>query len=162
MTQKTTKVSVIGVGTLGTQIATQAACYGYEVKAYDKGPEIFQKVLQKLRKSVKTVKRGPTLPLKKWLEAAQKIEHCKDLAEAVKDTDLIIEACPENLELKRNVFALLDFTAPEMALQATNSSSIPFSRIEGAMKRPDKCLNIHWLWICMDHCSYGAIQILNL
>jgi 3-hydroxybutyryl-CoA dehydrogenase len=143
-TKKIRKVSIIGVGTLGTQIATQAASYGYEVRAYDKDPEMFQKVLQKLHESTKINKRGPILPFEEWVKAAEKVKQCKDLPEALKDTDLVIEACPENLELKRNVFTQIDSLAPENAILATNSSSIPISKIEGATKRPEKCLNMHF------------------
>ena len=59
----------------------------------------------------------------------------KDLSDALKDADLVIEAVPENLELKRKVWGQLDSLA-------TNSSSIPVSRIESATQRLEKCLNI--------------------
>jgi 3-hydroxybutyryl-CoA dehydrogenase len=144
MTQKVSKISVVGVGTLGTQIAVQAASYGYDVKAYDQVPEIFQKTLGKLCESVKTTKRGPILPVEEWVKAAQKVKQCKDLIEALKDADLVIEACPEKLDLKRKIFAQIDFLAPEGAILATNSSSIPISKIESATKRPAKCINMHF------------------
>ena len=144
MAQKIRKVSVIGVGTLGTQIATQGASYGYDIRVYDKDPEIYQKTLRKLRESIKTAKREPTLPFGEWEKAAQKVKQCRDLSGALKDTDLVIEACHEKLDLKRKIFAQIDSLAPEGAILATNSSSIPISKIESATKRPEKCMNMHF------------------
>jgi 3-hydroxybutyryl-CoA dehydrogenase len=71
----------------------------------------------------------------------------KDLVGSLKDADLVIEAVPENLELKRKVWAQLDSLAPKGSILATNSSSIPVSRIESATRRPEKCLNIHFYQI---------------
>ena len=60
------------------------------------------------------------------------------------DADLIIEAVPEKLELKKEVFSQIDKAAPPHAIIATNSSSIPVSRIEDAVERKEKVLNIHF------------------
>jgi 3-hydroxybutyryl-CoA dehydrogenase len=79
-----------------------------------------------------------------WAKATEKVRLEKDIAKAVQGADLVIEAVPEVLELKRKVFAQLDELAPAGALLATNSSSIPVSRIESATKRPGQCLNIHF------------------
>lgn len=138
------KISVIGLGTLGTQIAIQAAYYGCEVRGYDQDPEIFPKTIQKVKGMMKFLGKGPTMPAEEWEKAASKVNVVKDLADALRDADLVIEAVPENLELKRSVWAQLDSLAPKQALLATNSSSIPVSRIESATGRPEKCLNIHF------------------
>jgi 3-hydroxybutyryl-CoA dehydrogenase len=137
-------VGVIGTGMLGTQIAVQAACYGYDVKAYDEAPENFQKTLQKIRAVMKMLGKGPTVPVEVWEQAAQKVQLAKNLAQTLKEADLVVEAVPENIDLKRKVFAEMDFLAPQGAILATNSSSIPISKIENATQRPDKCLNIHF------------------
>ena len=144
MGQPIKKVALIGTGTLGTQIAVQAACYGYDVKAFDQDPESFPKTLQRIRGLMKMRGKGPTLPMEEWEQGAQKVRLTKDLAEAVKEVDLAIEAVLENLELKRKVFSQMDSLAPPDAILATNSSSIPVSKIENATKRPEKCLNLHF------------------
>jgi 3-hydroxyacyl-CoA dehydrogenase len=144
MGQQIKKVAVVGIGTLGTQIAIQAASYGYDVKAYDQDPEIFQKTIQKMQGMMKFLKKGPTMPAEEWEKAAAKVKLAKDLAETVKEADLVIEAVPENLELKRKIWAQIDSLAPKGALLATNSSSIPVSRIESATHRLEKCLNMHF------------------
>jgi len=137
-------VVVIGTGMLGTQIAIQAACYGYNVKAYDEIVESFQKTFQKIPGIMKRQGKGPTVAMEQWEQAAQKVKLFKDLAEALQGADLVIEAVPENLDLKRKLFAEIDLLAPPGAILATNSSSIPISRIETATRRPEKCLNMHF------------------
>lgn len=138
------KISVIGLGTLGTQIAIQAAAYGREVRGYDQDAEIFPKTIQKVKGMIKFLEKGPTLPVEEWEKAASKVKVVKNLADALKDAELVIEAVPENLELKRSVWTQLDSLAPREAFLATNSSSIPVSRIESVTGRPEKCLNIHF------------------
>jgi len=138
------KIGVVGLGTLGTQIAIQAAHYGYDVKGYDQDPEIFQQTIQKIRRMMKFLGKSPTMPVEEWEKAAQKVKLAKDMGEALQAADLVIEVVPENLELKRKIFAQIDSLAPPEAILATNSSSIPISRIENATQRPEKCLNIHF------------------
>jgi 3-hydroxybutyryl-CoA dehydrogenase len=89
-------------------------------------------------------KRRPILSSQKWVEATRMVKQCLTLKEALQDVDLVIEACPEDVELKRKVFSLIDSSAPSHAILATNSSSIPISKIEGATGRPEKCLNLHF------------------
>jgi len=144
MSQKIEKIAVIGLGTLGTQIAIQAAYYGYEVHAYDQDSQIFQKTIQKLKGVMKFLGKAPTMGAEEWEKGATKVKMAKDLSEAAKDGDLIIEVVPEVLDLKRKVWAQIDSLAPQEALLATNSSSIPVSRIESATRRPEKCLNLHF------------------
>ena len=130
------RISVIGLGTLGTQIAIQAAYYGYEVRGYDQDPQIFPKTIQKIKGMMKFLGKNPTMGAEEWEKGAGKVKMAKDLAEAVKDGDLVIEVVPEVLELKRKVWAEIDSLAPKGALLATNSSSIPVSRIESATRAP--------------------------
>jgi len=144
MESKIKKVTVIGTGTLGTQIAIQCASYGYEVKAYDQNPESFSQTIPKVLRMMKILGKGPTLPVEEWQKAASKVILTKDLREALAEADLVIEAVPENLEQKRQVFAQIDALAPQKAILATNSSSLPISKIEEATRRPEKCLNMHF------------------
>jgi 3-hydroxyacyl-CoA dehydrogenase len=138
------KVAVIGAGTMGTQISIQAAAHGNDVSVYDQDPQIFNKNAQRLLDSMALSKRRPILSSQKWVEATRMVKQCLTLREALEDADLVIEACPENVELKRKVFSLIDSSAPSHAILATNSSSIPISKIEGATGRPENCLNLHF------------------
>ena len=125
-------VAVIGAGFLGKQIATQTASFNYTVRIYDKQTEILEKLKKKL------VRR------KKIKKAQGDVTSHNNLSEAVADADLIIEAVPEILELKKEIFSQIDKTAPPHAIIATNSSSIVVSSIEDAVQRKDKVLNMHF------------------
>jgi 3-hydroxybutyryl-CoA dehydrogenase len=128
-------VSIIGAGFTGKQIAEWTVLHNFKVSVFD----IKQDVLDDTKKFI-----TGSLKRKKALELLNNIEYSSDLAAAVKHADLIIEAVPEDLELKRKVFSQVDKLAPTEAIIATNSSSFPISKIEDAVKRKDKVLNIHF------------------
>ena len=144
MEEKIQKVAIIGTGTLGTQIAVLAACYNYEVFVWDIDEGSFNSGMQKLKASMKTAGKKSAFPTEDVDKVANTVTFCKDLEEALGDADLVIEAAPENLELKRKLFERLDALAPRGAILATNSSSIPISKIESATTRPERCLNMHF------------------
>jgi len=125
-------VAVIGGGTMGQQIIERATISGYSVRVHDKVLEFLEKFVSRMnrKKKMKNIPGEVTLH--------------DNLTEAVRDADLIIEAVPENLELKKEIFSQIDKSAPPHAIIATNSSSLPVSRIETAVKRKDKALNIHF------------------
>jgi len=143
------RVAVVGTGTLGTQIAVLAACFGYDVSAYDPDKESFQRGLRNLKAVMKTSRRQAIVPLEAWEKGAERVHICKAMEEALHDAQIVIEAVPEDLELKRKVFEMLDALAPRAAILATNSSSTPVSRIESATRRPEKCLNLHFYYPAM-------------
>jgi 3-hydroxybutyryl-CoA dehydrogenase len=125
-------VSVIGIGTLGKQIAGQAALCNYKVHVFDVNPMGLRDFVKNTQKEVR--EKG---------SKGELIIHYT-LSEAVSNADLVVEAVPEKLELKKEVFAQIDQAAPSHAIIATNSSSIPVSRLEDVVKRTDKVLNIHF------------------
>ena len=153
MEEKIRKVAVVGTGLLGTQIAIQATCFGYEVSAHDPDEGSFNRVQENLKASMKISGGEPIVPMEDWKKAANKVKFCKELEKALRDADIVIEAVPEDLELKRKVFERLDALASRGAILATNSSSIPISKIESATARPEKCLNIHF---------YGLVRGMNM
>ena len=144
MTHKILGIAVVGAGVLGTQIAVVAANYGYEVSAFDSDEGAFDRVNQAIVDIMKSPGRTPTLSIEEWETSAAKVRRCRSLEEALDRADLVIEAVPEDVQLKRQVFERLDALAPPEAILATNSSSIPISKIESATKRPEKCLNLHF------------------
>ncbi|MHA1374043.1 MAG: 3-hydroxyacyl-CoA dehydrogenase family protein [Promethearchaeota archaeon] len=125
-------VSVIGIGNLGKQIAEWSALYGYNVNIYDVNSDGLIDYLKDVSEKLKEN------------DGNGEIRLFNSIAEAVKDADLVIEAVPEKLELKKIVFKEIDKEAPSQAILATNSSSIPVSRIENSVKRKEKLLNLHF------------------
>jgi len=144
MNEKIKKVAVVGTGTLGTQISILSAHFGYIVSTYDTSPESFKNGLKNLKSIMEILKKKTLFSIEDIEEAATSVLHCRELEEAIRDADVVIEAVPENLELKREIFEKLDSLAPSRALLATNSSSLPISRIEDVTMRPERCLNIHF------------------
>jgi len=125
-------VAVIGAGIMGKQIAAKSALFDYDVNIFDINPEGLKEILDDFKKTLKKEKKK------------SKIKLCDSLNEAVCNADLVIEAIPEKLELKKDIFAQIDKNAPAHTIIATNSSSIPVSKIEDSVNRRDKVLNIHF------------------
>lgn len=138
------KVAVIGTGVLGTQIAVLTASFDYEVFAYDTNEQSFKKGIENIRNLSRAAKRKPTVTIENWEKGIDRLQFCDRFEEVLADADLVIEAVPEDLELKRTVHKQIDAIAPSHAIQATNSSSLPVSKIESATQRPDRCLNLHF------------------
>jgi len=151
MEEKIKKVAVIGTGTLGTQIAILTACYNYEVFVWDIDEGSFNSGMQKLKASMKTAGKKSAFPTEDVDKVANTVTFCKELEEALRDADLVIEAVPEDLELKRQTFERIDALAPRDAILATNSSSLPISKIESATNRPEQCLNTHFYYPAIGH-----------
>ncbi len=136
------RVCVIGAGFMGQQIATVAVMCGNIVTAFDPGPDAPAKAMEELKKIFAL--QGNQEQEKNLIEMKEKIKYCENLANAVADTDLIIEAVPEKMDLKKEILAQIDKEAPSSAIIASNSSSIPVVKLEDAIKRKDKVLNIHF------------------
>jgi len=147
------RIAVVGTGTLGAQIALLAANAGYSVNVFDQQPGAFDQMIQKLKADLKAKQVDPFIAFEQWDVCKGRIRQFEKLAPAVKDADLVIEAVPENLELKEVVFRQLGEIAPPEAVLATNSSSIPVSRLEQSSGRPERCLNLHF---------YMALQGMNI
>jgi len=144
MGQEIKKVAVIGTGALGTQIAVQAAHFGCEVSAYDEDKESFHRAHENLRSVLSKAVGTPIFTPELWEKEVEKVRLYTEMADALRDAELVIEAVPEDMDLKRKVFQEIDGLAPANAILATNSSSIPVSKIESATSRPEKCLNTHF------------------
>lgn len=128
-------LAIIGSGFMGTQIAQRAIMYDYILKIFDTSNESLMKTEKTLTGLLK--RRG----LENKINL---ISYHSDLSDAVDNADLIIEAIPERLDLKKEIFSKIDELAPPHAIIATNSSSFPVSKIEDSVKRKDKVLNLHF------------------
>ena len=147
------KITVVGSGTLGAQIAMLAANAGYDVAVFDQQPGAFDEMIKKLQQDLTAKQIEPLIPFDQWEACQRQVQQFANLDKALEDTELVIEAVPENLELKRRVFRELDQKAPAQAILATNSSSIPVSHLEESCGRPERCLNLHF---------YMALQGMNI
>lgn len=137
-------VCIFGSGYMGSQIGLQCAFHGSPVRFFD----VFEDALERAFQVV-------THELENWVEEQQitveekevilgRILLTRDMREAASDVDLVIEAVPERLEVKREVFKQLDEVCRSHTILASNSSSIRISKIEDATGRPDRVLNMHF------------------
>ncbi len=138
------RLAIVGAGTLGTQIAVLSANAGYEVTIFDMREGAFGETLDRLCSDMQAKGIEPFIPWKRIDSIRGNIKELANLGDAVKDVEFVVEAVPENLELKRKVFKEIDVLTPKSAIFATNSSSIPVSKIESATTRPGRCINTHF------------------
>src|SRR5262245_33221785 len=137
-------VTVFGTGVLGSQIAYQTAYSGFEVTAYDISDQIvtaarkrFEELAARYEREVEGARGG------RAQAALTRIRYSSNLADAVHDADLVIEAVPEILDVKRELYRKLAPLAPQKAIFATNSSTLLPSALADASGRPDRFLALH-------------------
>ena len=141
-----TSLAVIGAGSMGAQIAQQAALGGMDVTLLDTSEEQLRKSVESNRGHVmRRVEKGK-LSQADADGALARVRTSTDLADAVRDADLVIEAVFEDLAVKRAIFSELDLAAPKEAVLASNSSTMGISKIAGATARPESCVNMHFFY----------------
>jgi 3-hydroxybutyryl-CoA dehydrogenase len=137
-------VAVVGSGFLGAKISLRNALKGYPVSMFDLNQDAIRKAKETLENELSSRIKNNTLTEQEKTIIQSRIKSTILLSEAVADADLVIEAIPERVELKRNIFKKIDEASPAHTIIATNSSSIRVSLIEDACKRPEKVLNLHF------------------
>lgn len=138
-------ITVLGTGVLGSQIAYQAAFHGFMVTAWDIDDAALGKAQERFAQLAGVYAANVELPTPDAPQAALgRIRVTSDVADAVKDADLVIEAVSENLELKRDLWAKVGAAAPEKTIFTTNTSSLLPSSMADATGRPDRFLALHY------------------
>lgn len=145
MLQKFKIVTVIGSGTMGNGICHVFAQNGFNVHMMDIKQDALDKAIGTIGKNMdrQIAKQSLTEDQKK--DALGRIITYTDLAEAVKDADLVIEAATENIALKTKLFEDLDKMCPAHTILATNTSSISITRIGSHTKRPGQVIGMHFM-----------------
>jgi len=142
---KINKVTILGTGVMGSQIAFQIAYSGFDVSAYDINEEILDQARKKFAHLAAVYeKEVPDADSNKTAKAIARISLSSNLADAAADVDLVIEAVPEVLEIKRDIYEKLAKVAPAKTIFATNSSTLLPSDIKDFTGRPDRFLAMHF------------------
>lgn len=144
MAEKLKKAAVIGSGAMGHGITQLLAMSGIEVTMVDISDEFLQKGMEKIKWSLGKFVEKKRIRQEDADAALSRIKTTTSYEEAAKDIELAIEAVPENMELKKQVFAKLDSTAPPHAILASNTSTLSITEMGNVTKRPEKVAGMHF------------------
>lgn len=137
------RVAVVGAGYMGHGIALEFALAGFPVRLHDQSEAILQRALAAVAADLATMVATGAVEAVRVEPALGRISPTADLAAAAVDADLVVEAVPEDLPLKRAIFAELDALAPRAILASNTSTFLP-SALAAATKRPERVLVAHY------------------
>jgi 3-hydroxybutyryl-CoA dehydrogenase len=138
------RIAVIGTGTMGRGIAHVAALAGCTTVLYDSDPPALERARRSIAASLERgVERGK-VALADATRALENLHDGTELESAVGDVDLVIEAVPEDINLKIDIFQRLDRAAPAHAVLATNTSALSVTELAGAVGRADRVIGMHF------------------
>jgi len=129
-------ISVLGAGLMGHGIAQVFALAGHEVAIYDPVAASLDLVKTRIVANLRDLGDEET--------AVERVRPCTDLAEAVRDADFVVEAAPENLEIKRKLFAETEGYVRQDTILASNTSVIPITAIMQDLRERSRALGTHW------------------
>jgi len=138
------RVTVLGAGTMGHGIAQVSATGGYDVTIRDIDESILQDGVESIEANLQGGVDRDKLTAEEKDAALDRIETTTDLTAAVSDADLVVEAVPEDLDLKRQTFDDVEANAPADAVVATNTSSMSVTEIASTLDRPGRAIGLHF------------------
>lgn len=141
--EEITRIAILGAGEMGHGLAELAALHGYQVELYDIQDEFLNRGLERIGWSLRKLEEKGRLE-EKAAKVLERIHGTTDLKKAVKKADFVIEAAPEDLELKKGLFTNLDQAAPAGAVLASNTSGLSITEMGRATKRPGSVVGMHF------------------
>ncbi|MCX7907143.1 MAG: 3-hydroxybutyryl-CoA dehydrogenase [Bacteroidetes bacterium] len=137
-------IAVVGAGTMGNGIAHVFALQGFSVRLFDVAPEAIARALRTIERNLDRQIQKGLIPEGDKEAALGRIQAHSDLEAALTEVELVVEAAPEQVELKLELFARFDALAPPEAILASNTSSISITRLASATRRPDRVIGMHF------------------
>jgi len=138
-------ICVIGAGTMGNGIAHVFAMNGFSTKIIDVNPAQLHKAVETIAKNLDRMLAKGSLTEDQKKAALANISTYTDMTEALADADLVVEAATENTAIKLDIFRAMDEAAPAAAILASNTSSIPITKIAAVTKRPAQVIGMHFM-----------------
>lgn len=135
------KIQIVGAGQMGSGIAQVVAQAGLAVHLADVKQEMVEKGLETIKKSLSRSVEKERISQEEMNEAMNRIESGTEYA---RDADLAIEAVPETMEIKTEVFRVLDEQLKEEAILASNTSSLSITKLGAQTNRPEKFIGMHF------------------
>lgn len=146
-------VAVLGAGLMGNGIAHVCAQAGYQVKMRDIDQKFIDKGIATIKKNLERGIAKGRITQEEVDAILGRIEGVLDLKDAVDDADLIIEAVPEIVSLKLEIWKEVDAIAPKHAILASNTSSISITQMAAVTERPEKFIGMHF---------FNPVPVMNL
>ena len=137
-------ITVLGSGIMGHGIAQVSAMAGYNVVLRDIEQQFLDKAMEKIKWSLDKLVSKEKISENERDEIFSRIKPIVDLKDAVHNCDLVIEAVPEIMDLKKKVYAELDKVASDQVVFASNTSTLPITEIANTISRPKKFIGIHF------------------
>jgi len=137
-------ITVLGSGIMGHGIAQVSAMAGYNVVLRDIEQKFLDKAIEKIKWSLDKLVSKEKISENERDDIFSRIKPIVDLKDAVHDCDLVIEAVPEIMDLKKKVYGELDKAAGEQVIFASNTSTLPITEIANTISRPKKFIGIHF------------------
>ncbi|MDH3523008.1 MAG: 3-hydroxyacyl-CoA dehydrogenase NAD-binding domain-containing protein [Acidobacteriota bacterium] len=138
------QLAVLGAGTMGLGIAHVSALAGYETRLFDVAPEALRKAEAQIHRNLdRGVEKGK-VDADAAARAKERLAFGVDLAAAVAAADLVIEAVPESIDLKLEIFGQVVAACPAHALLASNTSGLSITEMAAATDRPDRFAGMHF------------------
>ena len=138
------KIAVMGAGDMGHGIAEVALLAGYKVAMRDIEQRFIDKGVSRIKESLDKLVEKQKITEENRKAMLASLQTSIDIAESVKDADFVIEAVPEIMDLKRQVFQALDAAAPKHAILASNTSTMSITDIASVTKRPNQVVGMHF------------------
>ena len=140
------KIGVVGAGTMGHGIAEAFAIYGFDVNVYESFPEVRARAVASIRDELQLLADEGAVKSNGIDEIISRIAFYDDLEAAMSDRDYVIEAVPEKIELKKQLFASLDKICPPHTILASNTSSLKLSEMMKSVsdERKQRMIVNHW------------------
>ena len=138
------KITVLGSGVMGHGIAQVAATVGYNIVLRDIEQSFLDNAMKKIQWSLGKMVEKQKVSQSDADSIYGRITPVVDLKEALKGTDLLVEAVPEDMELKRKVYAEVDMYAEDKTLYASNTSTLPIGEIASLTSRPSRFIGLHF------------------
>ncbi len=138
------KIAVLGAGQMGSGIAQVLASTGYRVGLLDISEEVISRGMKGIKKSLDRFVKSGKVSEEKVEEILKAITTTTEMTEAVQGAQVVIEAVPEDLALKKEIFTTLDKICDQETVLASNTTELSISDLASATDRPDRVIGMHW------------------
>jgi len=144
MAQPIQNIAVLGAGTMGQGIAYASCLAGYRTKLFDIELAMLQKAKDYISSAFQKAVSKALLTQEEANKSFARLETTTDFSLAISNTDFLIEAAPEKMDLKLDIFRRADAIAPAHAIFATNTSSLSITEMAGATQRAEQVIGMHF------------------